>query len=141
MLHCSPYGGVEKLTMFKKIEKVSTDYSTRQDVYRFEKDYVGKTYSYDYRVDKDLLYNRKISSYEEDVMQQFAQEVSLEMDAQIIEQLYSETGWIKVGKIKEDDQTLIWIRENIRRGYTRLPNGVYWFQSKDEAAWFRMMFS
>ena len=127
--------------MIKKVTRVGEDFANHRDIYRFEKEYVGKTYSYDYHLDRDFLLDKKMSRYEEDVFKQLAQQVTAEMDANILEQIYSETGWIKVGKIKEDDQTLIWIRENIRQGYSRLKNGTYWFESKDEAAWFRMMFS
>jgi hypothetical protein len=133
MLHCSPYGGVEKLTMLRK---KSYDGITDSTIYTYEKTYLNKTYSVDYKLDRELLHHRTL--YEEDVLNAMGKQVSLEMDAQLLESVYADTGWVKVGKIREDDRTLIWIRDNVRGGYTRLPNGVYWFQSTDEAAWFRV---
>jgi hypothetical protein len=123
------------------LRKKSYDNVTDSTIYTYEKTYMDKTYSVDYRFDRDLLRQRTLSSYEEDVLNSMGKQISLEMDAQLIESVYADTGWVKVGKIREDDSTLIWIRDNVHSGYTRLPNGVYWFQSTDEAAWFRMMYS
>jgi hypothetical protein len=120
------------------LRKKSYDHLTNSTIYTYEKTYMDKKYSVDYRLDRDLLRQRTLSSYEEDVLNAMGKQVSLEMDAKLLESVYADTGWVKVGKIREDDSTLIWIRDNVRSGYTRMPNGVYWFQSTDEAAWFRV---
>lgn len=119
----------------------TTNYDTCEDIYRFEKDYMNRTYSFNRRVDEEWLYEKKLSSYEQSVMEQFAKQASEELNAQILEQVYNDTGWVRIGRIKEDEHTLTWIRDNVRRGYSRLGNGVYYFENKDEAAWFRMMYS
>lgn len=126
--------------MINRVSK-HTNYDTREDIYRFEKDYMDRTYSFNRRVDTEWLYEKKLSSYEQSVMEQFAKQASEELNAQILEQVYNDTGWVRIGRIKEDEHTLTWIRDNVRRGYSRLGNGVYYFQNKDEAAWFRMMYS
>ena len=118
--------------------KKSYDISTNTTNYTYEKTYQNKTYSVGYRLDSDLMADRKLSNYEEEVLNAMGKQVALELDAQILESFYADTGWIKIGKIREDDKTLEWIRNNVRGGHTRLPNGVYWFQSSDEAAWFRV---
>jgi hypothetical protein len=121
------------------LRKKSYDHLTNSTIYTYEKTYMDKTYSVDYRLDRELLLQqRTMSKYEEDILNAMGKQVSLEMDAKLLESVYADTGWVKVGKIREDDSTLIWIRENVRSGYTRMPNGVYWFQSTDEAAWFRV---
>jgi hypothetical protein len=121
--------------------KKSYDISTNTTNYTYEKTYQNKTYSVGYRLDSDLMADRKLSNYEEEVLDAMGKQVALELDAQILESFYADTGWIKIGKIREDDKTLEWIRNNVRGGHTRLPNGVYWFQNSDEAAWFRVCWS
>ena len=118
--------------------KKSYDISTNTTNYTYEKIYRNKTYSVGYRLDSDLMRGETLSNYEEEVLDAMGKQVALELDAQILESFYADTGWVKIGKIREDDNTLEWIRNNVRGGHTRLPNGVYWFQSSDEAAWFRV---
>jgi len=125
--------------MIKKVEKLSTDYATH--LYRIEKDYGTRTYSCQYRVDKDILYDQARSSCHDEFMQAFAAQATAEMDAQVLETIFAETGWTKLGRVQEDEHMAAWIHENVKHGHTRLKNGVYWFENKDEAAWFRLMFS
>lgn len=118
--------------------KKSYDISTNTTNYTYEKTYQNKTYSVGYRLDSDLVRETTLSNYEEDILDAMGKQFALELDAQILESFYADTGWVKIGKIREDDRTLEWIRTNIRGGHTRLPNGVYWFRSSEEAAWFRV---
>lgn len=120
------------------IKKVTTDTYAMKDTYRVEKKYFNKTYSAEYNL--DMWTEDGLTPYS-DLYKTMAAEWSRQLDVQALESIYRETGWVKLGCVRDYPGAAKWISQNVRCGYSVLADGSYWFQDKDEAAWFRMQWA